>query len=226
MLNRLAVGLFGSPEEARPAFVVQSKAQLESALALPHQPYYRTFAEKLAALTRSIACNHGLADGNKRLAVTVLHSTLLLNDYVWMWSDDDAEAVVLRLAKGDSDYTWLADFIGSFSRQFATSHLLGAGDLGSLEELLHSRGSSGLYLALESALEHIRDTHEERWEGARQALGADVTPRRLLDGWRDAISAMASGSVDEPPAEVPILRELISIGIEPEISSHKVRIMR
>ena len=120
MLNRLAVGLFGSPEEARPAFVVQSKAQLESALALTHQPYYRTFAEKLAALTRSIACNHGLADGNKRLAVTVLHSTLLL----------------------------------------------------------------------------------------------------------DAISAMASGSVDEPPAEVPILRELISIGIEPEISSHKVRIMR
>lgn len=90
MLNRLAVGLFGSPEEAQPTFVVQSRAQLESALALPHQPYYQTFAEKLAALTRSIACNHGLVDGNKRLAVTVLHSTLLVNDYVWLWSDDDA----------------------------------------------------------------------------------------------------------------------------------------
>ena len=75
--------LYGSPDQAFPAFRIESRALLESALGLPHQPYYETFADKLAALVRSIACNHALADGNKRLAMTVLHSTLRYNRKLW-----------------------------------------------------------------------------------------------------------------------------------------------
>lgn len=83
VLYELARGLYGSAEHPFPAFHVQSRALLESALALPHQPYYETFYDKLAAMVRSIAANHALEDGNKRLAVTVLHSTLLLNGHCY-----------------------------------------------------------------------------------------------------------------------------------------------
>ncbi len=114
-LARLASRLYGSPEQASPSFRIESRALLESALGLPHQPYYETFAEKLAALVRSIACNHALADGNKRLAMTVLHSTLVLNGYVWLWSSEDAAHAILRAASGDSDFRWLAEFIELFT---------------------------------------------------------------------------------------------------------------
>ncbi len=103
-LYELARGLYGSPEQAFPSFRIGSRALLESALGLPHQPYYETFAEKLAALVRSVACNHALADGNKRLAMTVLHSTLVLNGYVWLWSSEDAAHAILRAASSDSDF--------------------------------------------------------------------------------------------------------------------------
>lgn len=84
---------------------------LESALALPHQPYYETFWDKLAAMVRSIAANHALRDGNKRLAYTVLHSTLCVNGYWWLWSQEDGEALTLRIAQGDDDFRWLSAFL-------------------------------------------------------------------------------------------------------------------
>jgi len=62
-------------------------------------------------MVRSIAANHALEDGNKRLAVTVLHSTLLVNGYTYLWSDDDAVELMLRCASGETDYVWLAEFI-------------------------------------------------------------------------------------------------------------------
>lgn len=111
ILYELATGLFGSAENPYPAFRVMNRGLIESAIALPHQPYYETFPERLAAMVRSLAANHGLRDGNKRLALTVLHSTLLVNGHVYTWNDDEAEALVLRCAGGDSDFKWLAEFI-------------------------------------------------------------------------------------------------------------------
>jgi prophage maintenance system killer protein len=111
ILHELATGLFGSAENPYPAFEVLDRNLIESAIGLPHQPYYETFPERLAAMVRSLAANHGLRDGNKRLALTVLHSTLLVNGYVYTWNDDEAEALVLRCAGGDSDFQWLAEFI-------------------------------------------------------------------------------------------------------------------
>src|SRR3972149_3549266 len=55
VLYELAAGLFGSVDNPFPAFQVSNRGLLESAIALPHQPYYADFAEKLAAMVRSIA---------------------------------------------------------------------------------------------------------------------------------------------------------------------------
>jgi prophage maintenance system killer protein len=88
----------GPSGEPLPAFQIENQSYLESALGLPHQPYYGSFYNRLAAMVRSIAANHALVDGNKRLAVTVLHSTLLVNGYVYLWSNEDAVSLVLRCA--------------------------------------------------------------------------------------------------------------------------------
>lgn len=136
VLYELATGLFGSAENPYPAFEIMDRGLLESALALPHQPYYETFEEKLAAMVRSIAANHALRDGNKRLALAVLHSTLLVNGYVYLWQDDSAEALVVRCAEGDTDFRWLAEFISIWAPPAAVP--LGAlqfDDIGTLAEL-------------------------------------------------------------------------------------------
>ena len=78
---------------------MQDRALLESAAAQPAYPYYTTFNEKLAALFRSLVANHALVDGNKRLALVVLHGTLLVNGRVWLWDDPLAEEFVLACAK-------------------------------------------------------------------------------------------------------------------------------
>ena len=78
---------------------MQDRALLESAAAQPEYPYYLTFDEKLAALFRSLVANHALVDGNKRLALVVLHGTLLVNGRVWLWNDSLAEEFVLTCAK-------------------------------------------------------------------------------------------------------------------------------
>lgn len=78
---------------------------------MPHQPYYETFYDGLAAMVRSVAANHALDDGNKRLAVTVLHSTLLVNGYAYVRDNEDAVAVALRCASGETDFAWLSEFI-------------------------------------------------------------------------------------------------------------------
>lgn len=209
--------LYGGSEEAHPAFAVHSRASLESALALPHQPYYETFADKAAALTRSIACNHGLVDGNKRLAVTVLKSALLSNNYIWLWSDEDAEAAILRLAEGDSDFRWLSEFIGMFSRRVGVSRLLAEQDdeTDSLEAVLRDIQDeyiATLYVAIEGALQHVRESHTDEWEEVLGALEEELTPPQFVQRWREAISAMASGPLTEAPAVVRGLRSLIDIG--------------
>lgn len=77
VLYELASELFGSAVNPYPAFRIDDRGLLESAIALPHQDFYETFSDKLAAMVRSIAANHALQDGNKRLAVAVLHSTVV-----------------------------------------------------------------------------------------------------------------------------------------------------
>ena len=55
---------------------VRSVALIESAIGRPYSGYYRSIANKAAALTQSLAMNHGFVDGNKR--TTVMSVSLLV----------------------------------------------------------------------------------------------------------------------------------------------------
>ena len=76
---------------------------------------YATFAEKAAALMHSIARNHPLVDGNKRLAWAATRAFCLLNGRDISYAVDDAEALVLKIAAGELDVpavaTWLSEHI-------------------------------------------------------------------------------------------------------------------
>jgi death on curing protein len=74
-------------------------ALLESALALPAQPYYETVYQKAAALLRSLAKNHPFIDGNKRAAVTVTLVFLLLNGEVIVASQQDLVEFTVHVAE-------------------------------------------------------------------------------------------------------------------------------
>lgn len=82
------------------------KGLLESALAEPHQTFegrflHRTIFDKAASLFRSIIKNHGLIDGNKRLALTTVSVFLTMNGYVLYVHKDQSVAMALRIASGD-----------------------------------------------------------------------------------------------------------------------------
>lgn len=188
ILYELATGLFGSAEDAFPSFQIENLGLLESALALPHQPYYETFADKLAALVRSIACNHALVDGNKRLAVTVLHTALLVNGRLWLWSDEDAANAMLRAAGGDNDFRWLARLIRGFTLPIPDSVLPG------LEAM-----------PLGDRIRVVTLTTRLLWDGLIQTWSANpvtraTMPPQSVDEMRRAMIAITTGTEADAPA--------------------------
>ena len=72
---------------------------------------YPTFAEKVAALMHSLARNHALVDGNKRLAWAAARVFCLLNGHDLTFSVDEAETVVVAVATGELDVPDLANAI-------------------------------------------------------------------------------------------------------------------
>jgi death on curing protein len=86
---------------------------LASAAARPHasafgECAYPSFAEKTAALMHSLARNHPLVDGNKRLAWASSRVFCLINGLDLAYTMDDAEAMVLAVAAGHLDVAELA----------------------------------------------------------------------------------------------------------------------
>jgi death-on-curing protein len=71
---------------------------------------YPTLAEKAAALLHSIARNHGLIDGNKRLALAAAAVFCGLNGHYPYpaLSNDDAYAMTMGAATGELDVPELA----------------------------------------------------------------------------------------------------------------------
>lgn len=69
---------------------------------------YPTHADKGAALMHSLARNHALVDGNKRLAWAATRVFCLLNGIDLALDVDEAEALVLSVAAGDLDVPDLA----------------------------------------------------------------------------------------------------------------------
>jgi len=60
---------------------VRDLAAIEAAIARPYSGYYRTITGKAAALTHSLALNHGFIDANKRSTVYALHLFLQRSGY-------------------------------------------------------------------------------------------------------------------------------------------------
>jgi death-on-curing protein len=77
---------------------------------------YPTLADKAAALMHSIARNHALVDGNKRLAWAATRVFCLLNGRDVEFGVDDAETLVLTVARGDSDVPDIARAITAHLR--------------------------------------------------------------------------------------------------------------
>ncbi|MGN6125113.1 MAG: type II toxin-antitoxin system death-on-curing family toxin [Humibacter sp.] len=87
---------------------VRDLGLLESAVARPAAGYggedlYPTIPLKAAALMHSIAKNHALVDGNKRLALGTLLAFLWMNGHQLTMTNDEAFAFTKRIAAGDLD---------------------------------------------------------------------------------------------------------------------------
>ena len=97
--------------------VVRDRGLLASAAARPQssafgEDAYPTFAGKAAALMHSLARNHALVDDNKRLAWAATRAFCLLNEHDLKFSVDDAEQLVLSVARGELDVPEIAATIG------------------------------------------------------------------------------------------------------------------
>ena len=96
--------------------VVRDAGLLASAAARPRATVFGTdaypsFPEKAAALLHSLARNHALVDGNKRLAWSATRVFCLLNGRDLVFTVDQAEAMVLAVANGDLDVPDLATLL-------------------------------------------------------------------------------------------------------------------
>lgn len=88
--------------------LIRDVGLLESALARPRasafgRDAYANLEEKAAALSHSLARNHALVDGNKRLALAATIAFLGLNGRRLTLSNDQAYGVVMSVASGELD---------------------------------------------------------------------------------------------------------------------------
>ena len=89
-----------------PEVPVRDHGLLESALARPQatvfgRDAYDGLEEKAAALLHSLARNHALVDGNKRLALAATIAFLGLNGYRLTLTNDEAYTLVMEVASGE-----------------------------------------------------------------------------------------------------------------------------
>jgi death on curing protein len=89
-------------------FRIRDEGLLESAAMRPQttiygEDAYPTFEEKVASLIHSLARNHALIDGNKRIAWSAGRIFCLMNGRDLIMPIDDAEKMILDIAKGVID---------------------------------------------------------------------------------------------------------------------------
>jgi death-on-curing protein len=91
-----------------PSVDVRDVGLLESALARPQasafgSDAYPELKTKAAALLHSVASNHGLVDGNKRLALAATIASLGINGWRLTLTNDEAYELVVAVASGELD---------------------------------------------------------------------------------------------------------------------------
>lgn len=96
-----------------PNLLVQDEGLLKSAADRPlttvyGEDAYPTFDEKVAALLHSLARNHPLVDGNKRIAWSASRAFCLMNNRDIFLDVDQAETLILEVARGEVDVPEIA----------------------------------------------------------------------------------------------------------------------
>ncbi len=99
-----------------PDFRIRDIGLIESAVNRPEMTVYgrgayKTLAEKIAALMHSLASNHALVDGNKRITWSCGRVFAIINGCDFEVDVDDAERVIVALASGELDAKSLAPII-------------------------------------------------------------------------------------------------------------------
>lgn len=116
-LLEIAQGVLGAVE-------IRDIGLLDSAAARPRasafgEPAYPTFEDQAGALMHSLARNHPLVDGNKRLAWAALRTFPLLNGRDLSYEVDEAEEFILAVARGEME----VDSIAAWLREHAAPSL-------------------------------------------------------------------------------------------------------
>ena len=101
-LLHVAERAIGEPPEVRDHGLLQSAAARPQATAFGEDAY-RDIHEKAAALLHSLARNHPLVDGNKRLALAATIGFYGVNGYRLTFSNDEAYDMVVQVAEGAID---------------------------------------------------------------------------------------------------------------------------
>ena len=109
--NRIARQDWDDPEiGVLPPFNMDNKGLILSALAHPYataggHAVYPTIPAKAAALFRGLVKNHGLGDGNKRLAVTIMTAFLVANGWLPTYNNLQLYRYALRVARKPGNYS-------------------------------------------------------------------------------------------------------------------------
>ncbi|WP_183093616.1 type II toxin-antitoxin system death-on-curing family toxin [Nocardioides stalactiti] len=93
---------------------VRDHGLLEAAVARPRttvfgEDAYPTVVDKAAALLHSLCQNHGLVDGNKRIAWLAVDVFLRISGVVVAAADDDVFGLVMGVADGSADLAEIAE---------------------------------------------------------------------------------------------------------------------
>jgi len=93
-------------EQTGGTFGVRDNRLLESALYSPFQTFggkelYPTILDKVSRITFGIISNHPFIDGNKRIGILVMLTTLELNNIQLNCTDDELIHLGLKLASGE-----------------------------------------------------------------------------------------------------------------------------
>lgn len=112
---RIARYAVGGPVQVRDVGLLQAAIHRPAATVFGQDAYPDLF-DKAAALLHSLARNHPLVDGNKRLAWLATYVFLAKNGVELDPGDDDAFTFVMRVAAGElDDVPEIADVLRGFA---------------------------------------------------------------------------------------------------------------